>query len=619
MSATADRIRSVARESFGWEALRPGQEEAMTAVVEGRDVLAVMPTGYGKSAIYQVPAVLRDGPTIVVSPLISLQTDQVARLEAIGAPEAVALNSAQGEAENAQAWRAVGREGAEFLFLSPEQLAKGEVVERVRKLRPSLFVVDEAHCISSWGHDFRPDYLALGAVVERLGRPVVAALTATAATPVQAEIVERLRLRDPLVVSRGFDRPNLRLAVVRHAEAEDKHRAVLAGVGELSGPGLVYVATRKDAERYAAELGDDGRAAAAYHAGLPARVREEVHRGFFDGDLQVVVATSAFGMGIDKPDVRFVVHVDAPDSVDSYYQEIGRAGRDGDEATIVLHYRPEDLGLRRFFASTKVDEQALRAVLTTVRRARGALTLAALRERTGLSARKVTGTVNALQEVGALRRTRQGIVAEGSAPPRSVVADVVELADSRERIERSRVEMMRGYAETRDCRRQFLLGYFGEPHPGSCGACDICLGDGAVDLGPAASPAAPVFTSPSLASSPSVAASSSGSAPTAVSPPVPAAVALPPAGSANGTSAQVPSANGAPANGASAPAGAPPAPSADEPDPFPLQAAVVHPEWGDGVVMRHEEDRITIFFEREGYKTLSRALIAEHDLLSRTA
>ncbi|MPV89286.1 RecQ family ATP-dependent DNA helicase, partial [Georgenia ruanii] len=583
-ASTLERLREAARDTFDWATLKPGQREAMEAVVAGRDVLAVMPTGYGKSAIYQVSALLLDGPTVVVSPLISLQQDQVAALEEAGAgAEAVAVNSAQDRRENAEAWRSVGRGRAEFLFLSPEQLAKEDVTNRLQALRPSLFVVDEAHCVSSWGHDFRPDYLALGAAAERVGRPVVIALTATASTPVQAEIVERLGLRDPLVVSRGFDRPNIFLDVVRHPDDAAKRRAVVENVADLPGPGLVYVATRKDTERYAAALAERGLRAAAYHAGRAAAEREEVHRAFLEDELDVVVATSAFGMGIDKPNVRFVVHADAPDSLDSYYQEIGRAGRDGEPARAVLHYRPEDLGVRQYFATTSVDEEALRAVLTAVRRA-GELALKDLRERTGLAARKAAGLVNVLQEVGAVRRERRGVAAVGAEAPAGVVDRARELTDSRERINRSRVEMVRGYAETLRCRRQFLLGYFGEPHAGRCGTCDVCAGpemredDGVEDV---------MADTDVLAGTGGLEGADALGGPT------------PPAG-------RIRAAGPLPA-----------APDGDSEDPFPLQAAVEHREWGRGVVMRHEGDRITVFFEREGYKTLGRELIAAQDLLRR--
>ncbi|WP_448071012.1 RecQ family ATP-dependent DNA helicase [Georgenia yuyongxinii] len=571
--ADHDRLHAAARDVYDWDSLRPGQREAMAAAVAGRDVLAVMPTGYGKSAIYQVSAVLLDGPTVVVSPLISLQHDQVAGLaEAGSGAEAVAVNSAQDRRENAASWHTVGSGGAEFLFLSPEQLAKDDVTDRIRALRPSLFVVDEAHCVSSWGHDFRPDYLALGAAIERVGRPVVVALTATASTPVQSEIVERLGLRDPLVVSRGFDRPNLALEVLRHSDDATKRRAVVDGVMALPGPGLVYVATRKDTERYAATLAERGQRAAAYHAGRSADEREQVHRAFLDDELDVVVATSAFGMGIDKPNVRFVVHADAPDSLDSYYQEIGRAGRDGEPARAVLHYRPEDLGLRKYFATTSVDEAALRAILTAVRRADATTALTHLRERTGLSARKVTGLVNLLQEAGAVRRERRGVAAVGSEAPSRVVARAEDLTDSRERINRSRVEMVRGYAETLECRRRFLLGYFGEPHPGGCGACDVCRRDLPTDRPGDGAPGVEDV----VAGTDVLAGTQAGD------------MSSPPSSPRHGT---------------------------DPDDPFPLQASIEHREWGPGVVMRHEGDRITVFFEREGYRTLARDLLAREDLL----
>jgi ATP-dependent DNA helicase RecQ len=322
----------------------------MRPVMEGRDTLVVMPTGSGKSAVYQVPAMLLDGPTVVVSPLISLQRDQVAgllgrRARARGAGEQQPVDK---DAE--AAFDALRAGEVEFFFLAPEQLSKPEVLDAVAAAKPSLFVVDEAHCICSWGHDFRPDYLRLHTAIERVGRPRVLALTATASPPVRDEIVRRLRLEEPQLVVSGFDRPNLSLEVQSFREDDQRREAVvLRAMGEAK-PGLVYTATRKSAEQYAAALGELGIDAAAYHAGMRAADREDVHGRFTAGGLDVVVATTAFGMGIDKADVRFVLHAEVADSLDSYYQEIGRAGRDGEPAVAALYYRPEDLGLRKFFA-----------------------------------------------------------------------------------------------------------------------------------------------------------------------------------------------------------------------------------------------------------------------------
>lgn len=399
------RLRATAREAFGWEQLRPGQQEAMEHLLAGRDVLLVMPTGGGKSAVYQVPGLLLDGPTIVVSPLIALQRDQVMSLLKAGAAGAVAVNSA-GSVEAGLDEVTAGN--AEYVFLSPEQLAKPEVVERLAAARPSLIAVDEAHCVSSWGHDFRPEYLRLAKVIERLGHPPVIAMTATAAPTVREEIVESLGLTGAQQIVRGFDRPNLHLEVRRFVGEDDKRAALADHAAALEGVGLVYVATRRQAEEYADLLKERGRRAEAYHAGMKTTDRRSIHERFQDDDLDTVVATSAFGMGIDKPDVRYVLHAAPPESIDSYYQEIGRAGRDGNPADVVLFYRPEDLGLRKFFAGGRADGDLIRRVATLVREHGGEVAAAELRELLGVGAAKLTSQVNLLERAGAVEVAHGG-------------------------------------------------------------------------------------------------------------------------------------------------------------------------------------------------------------------
>jgi ATP-dependent DNA helicase RecQ len=534
-------LRRTAREAFGWSTLRPGQLEAMSAVVSGRDTVVVMPTGAGKSAIYQVPALLLDGPTVVVSPLIALQRDQVAALLArgAGAGGAVQANSAQTDAEREHAFAALRSGEVEFLFLAPEQLAKPEVLDEVAAAKPSLFVVDEAHCISSWGHDFRPEYLRLHTAVERLGRPPVLALTATASPPVRAEIVERLRLDDPVQVVCGFDRPNLQLSVVAFRDDDQKRDAVVMRAMGEAKPGIVYTATRKSAEEYAEAMEQLGIDAAAYHAGMRAADRHDVQARFMAGRLDVVVATTAFGMGIDKADVRFVLHADIPDSLDSWYQEAGRAGRDGEPASAVLFYRPEDLGLRKFFAGGTPDRTSLQKVVTLVRHADGAVQPTELAAEMDVASTRLSGLVNLLERVGAVRVREDGSISEGAldAPPKQAATEAVEVAESHRRVEQSRVEMVRGFAETTGCRRQFVLGYFGEVLDGPCGNCDTCAAGTATDAADAAD------------------------------------------------------------------------------SPYDLQSRVRHAEWGEGVVMRYEGDRIVVLFEDVGYKTLLLRAVADRGLL----
>ena len=469
-------IRAVARERLGHEELRPGQLESVRSVLAGRDTLTVMSTGSGKSAIYQLAGLLLDGPTIVVSPLIALQRDQ---MEAVDEGEAAMLNSTMAEAEREDAIEGVQEGDIEFVLLAPEQLANEDTLAELVAARPSLFVVDEAHCVSQWGHDFRPDYLNLPHAIRALGRPAVLALTATAAPPVRTEIAEKLEMVDPEVIVRGFDRPNIRLAVERFHDAEAKTRALVEAVREAEPPGIVYVATQKGSEELAALLCDRGVRAAAYHGGMSSKRRDAAQAGFMadDGDVDVMVATIAFGMGIDKADVRFVFHHDISESLDAYYQELGRAGRDGEPAQATLFYRPEDVGRRRFFASGRVDGAVLDRVARVLHTVGEAVEPGQLVEELRLSQTKVVTAVHRLEEAGAVEVDPDGRVAPACEEDDALAACVERAAQAeldREQFDRSRVEMMRAYAEADSCRRAFVLAYFGEGYDPPCGNCDVC-------------------------------------------------------------------------------------------------------------------------------------------------
>jgi ATP-dependent DNA helicase RecQ len=357
------------RTTFGFEAFRPGQADIVDAILDGRDVLAVMPTGSGKSLCYQLPALVRDGLTVVVSPLIALMRNQVAQLRGYGVA-AAALNSANDASENRSVLDQIARGELRLVYVSPERLVKADTIDLLKRAKVALLAVDEAHCISQWGHDFRPEYAALGAVQVELGGVQTVAFTATADAATRADILEKLFRRTPAVFVHGFDRPNLRLAMqAKSAGRKQVAEFINAHRGQS---GIVYCSSRRKTEELADYLRANGAKAMPYHAGMEATARSRNQDVFLQEDGVVMVATVAFGMGIDKPDVRFVLHADMPANIESYYQEIGRAGRDGLPADTLTLYGMGDIRLRRMQIDEsdatneqkRVDRQRLNALVS---------------------------------------------------------------------------------------------------------------------------------------------------------------------------------------------------------------------------------------------------------------
>jgi ATP-dependent DNA helicase RecQ len=474
---TRREVFAAVRQLLGTVALRPGQAEALEAALE-RDTLAVLATGTGKSLIYRVTGQLLPGATVVVSPTVSLQQDQLVALQEAGPPAAL-LNSLLPRARQQAVLDRMAAGELEFLLLSPEQLARDEVMRALTATKVSLFVVDEAHCVSSWGHDFRPDYLGLPAAIAALGWPRVLALTATASPRVRAEIIAALRMTDPAVVVGEFDRPNIWLGtrLVTDEPAADAEVLQLLGeefAGGGSGTAIVYVASRRRSEELAGAVSESGLAAAYYHGSLSRRQRESTHAAFLDGSVPVVVATSAFGLGIDKPDVRLIVHADPPEDLDAYYQQVGRAGRDGEPARAVLLSRPGGYGLARYFGAgqgpSADDLAAVLAALDT-----RPVKPAALAGRTGLTSVRVRRAANALIAVGAVAELRAGLRRSCPAEDAGRAVEEAGHAAQQRRVQaETAVELVRRYAETDDCRRRLLLQLLGEEHQQPCGNCDNC-------------------------------------------------------------------------------------------------------------------------------------------------
>ena len=342
--ADLDRARTVLRDVFGFQSYRPGQEAIVTAVLEGEDVLAVMPTGSGKSLCYQLPAVVTGQLTLVVSPLIALMRDQVAQLRALGVA-AGSLNSSNDSEENRRVLEALRSGTLRLLYAAPERLARSDTVTMLREAGTAVLAIDEAHCVSQWGHDFRPEYLALSGLRDAVGAAQTIAFTATADSATRADVSQRLFTRAPVLFIGGFDRPNLRLAM--RAKNGGKRQVLDFVAGHKGESGIVYCSSRAHTEDLAGALVGSGVNALPYHAGLEKGLRDANQDAFVKADAVVMVATIAFGMGIDKPDVRFVCHADMPKNIESYYQEIGRAGRDGLPADTLTLYGLDDIRLRR--------------------------------------------------------------------------------------------------------------------------------------------------------------------------------------------------------------------------------------------------------------------------------
>jgi ATP-dependent DNA helicase RecQ len=469
-------ISSTAKKLLGFPSLRPGQREAIESVLQGRDTLLVQPTGSGKSAVYQIAGSLFDAATVVVSPLIALQKDQADSIQDSKLDETAVVNSTLSSREQEETLERIEDGEIQYILLSPEQLRKEETLERLRSGGVALFAVDEAHCISHWGHNFRPDYLELGHVIEALNHPTILAMTATASKEVREEIIERLGMRNPRVFVHGFDRPNISLRVDVFGNEDEKLEAVVKRVEFAQKPGIVYVATHRHAENIARELNEREVNAVFYHGGLKAKEREEIQNRFMNDSELVIVATNAFGMGVDKPDIRFVYHADVADSLDAYYQEIGRAGRDGEPAEAVLFYCDRDISAQKYKTGSANGNTAdLKSVTDALMSHRGPASAQEIAKSTALSARKVTNILHKLEESGAAEELESG---EVRLVKGQTTADIAEAATRQQKflkdLRTRRLQQMQLYAEARRCRREYLLHYFGDDFTGPCGNCDRC-------------------------------------------------------------------------------------------------------------------------------------------------